>query len=610
MKLRNLLITASALTACLMTAEAERIVILSDVHVTPGNVNETKLTEAVAEINSIKGVDLVVVNGDLTNQGADDELKNVKKILDRITLPLSVLPGNHENNWSQSATKTFNDLWGNDRFVSETDGLVIVGINCGPYMKMGDGHIKQEDLHWLRKTLDERAKPGKRVVSFNHYPLNADIDNWTDYAATLQPYPVIAHINGHYHKYDRYNAGDIDCMMTRSLATGKNRDNFGYAIMDITPDSVIILDKCLGQPAVRKEAWATRTRHETVNREPLPVPQPKGMRVEKVWTDSASIFTRVAIDENNFYFGNSLGYICSIDKHRGTMRWSHPTGASLFSRPVTNGEMVAVPATTKEIIAFDSADGTMYGALNAPGPYVADGILKDGALYQGGYKCFVKFDAEDAIPLWRFDSIGNYCQAEPVIDGDDVIFGAWDTNLYCLDSSTGALKWKWNNGKYNNLFSPGNVVPVVTHDKVVIVAPDRFMTALDRKTGEQLWRDNSHKYRESLGHSEDHRLAYAKTMDGELVAVDITSPSFKEEWIVDLGLGYDHAPCIVLEKDGRIYTGSRRGIVTVVDSATHRILASLRLGNSEVNGFDVDPETGDVYTSLIEGTIWRLSPDK
>ena len=132
MKLRNLLITACALMTCSITAGATRIAILSDVHVTPGNANETKLIEAVNEINSMDGIDLVVMNGDLTNQGADDELKNVKTILDRIAKPLFVLPGNHENNWSQSATKTFNDLWGDDRFVTETDGLVIVGINCGP----------------------------------------------------------------------------------------------------------------------------------------------------------------------------------------------------------------------------------------------------------------------------------------------------------------------------------------------------------------------------------------------------------------------------------------------------------------------------------------------
>ena len=122
-----------------------KLAILSDVHVTPGNANEGKLREAVAEINATD-VDAVMLTGDLTNEGSDEQLRNIKGILDGITHPLYVIPGNHENNWSQSACKTFNDLWGSDRFVFTVDNLVVVGMNCGPFMKMGDGHIKQEDL--------------------------------------------------------------------------------------------------------------------------------------------------------------------------------------------------------------------------------------------------------------------------------------------------------------------------------------------------------------------------------------------------------------------------------------------------------------------------------
>ena len=101
-----------------------RLAILSDVHVTPGNANEGQLREAVAEINATD-VDAVMMTGDLTNEGSDEQLTNVKGILDGISHPLYVIPGNHENNWSQSACKTFNDLWGSDRFVFTVDQLVV-----------------------------------------------------------------------------------------------------------------------------------------------------------------------------------------------------------------------------------------------------------------------------------------------------------------------------------------------------------------------------------------------------------------------------------------------------------------------------------------------------
>ena len=103
-------------------------------------------------------------------------------------------------------------------------------------------------------------------------------------------------------------------------------------------------------------------------------------------------------------------------------------------------------------------------------------------------------------------------------------------------------------------------------------------------------------------------MVYAKTMDGELVAVDTQSPKFKELWTIDMGLGYEHAPCIVAEDNtGIVYAGSRRGIVTAVDPVAQKVVWSIPLGVSEINGIDIDLSTGDVWVSLIEGIVFRIS---
>lgn len=608
------IITALAALALVAQAYSQRIAVLSDVHVTPGNANDAALREAVSEIN--KGdFNLVLMNGDLSNEGTDAELKNVKEILDGIRHPLYVLPGNHENNWSQSATKTFVDLWGNDRFMAVADSLVVIGINCGPYMKMGDGHIKQEDLHWLRSTLDSVATPGRRVLSVNHYPLLDDLDNCSDYLAILEDYPVIGHVNGHYHSWRQYPAGgeasgsDLPCVMVRALDM---RDGtFGYSIIEVDDEWIKVCDKSVGKTRRAVFAVPARTEHAKAAFAPRPeIVAPDGYEVTKVWADSASIFTRLAVDADNIYFGNSLGHARAVDKRTGVLKWSTPSGASLFSRPVALGRnVIAVPAHDC-ILMLDSRTGKVKRRLpSAEGPYVADGLLTDGgkAYIQGGYKRMERRRASDGAVVWVYDSLSNYCQAAPAVDDNDLIFGAWDTNLRSLDMRTGCLRWVWNNGKANNMLSPGNVVPVVTADKVFIVAPDRVMTSLDRATGRELWRDNSHRFRESLGHSEDFSRIYAKTMDGELVAVDATAPVYKELWKTDLGIGYDHAPCIVLERDGIVFAGSRRGVLTMSAAGGSGLVASLPLGVSEINGIDTDPATGDIYVSLIEGTIFRIS---
>ena len=600
------LFTASlVMLAVSLNASAVKIAVLADVHVSPGSKNEAKLREAIAEINA-GDTKLIIVAGDLTDEGSDIQLTNVKSILDGARKPIFVIPGNHENNWSQSACKTFNDLWGNDRFVTETDSLVIVGINCGPYMKMGDGHIKQEDLSWLDNTLAERTRSGKRVLSVCHYPIMPDLDNCNDYVAVLQKYPVVSHICGHYHTFKQYKGGDINALICRAL--DMRNGNYGYSILNIDNDSVRLFDKQLGIDPVKVIAYKV-----DVDIAPLTITNaddgsklPDNVKISLVHRDEASIFTRVGVDNDNVYFGNSLGYAKSVNISSGKVNWTYKTDASLFSRPAVAKNSVIIPTADKRLVWLNKKTGKTEFVWNADGPYVADGIIRGNTLYQGGSKTFQAWDVKKHKLLWHFDSIFNYCQAEPAIDGNHIAFGAWDTYLRLLDTANGQLIWKWNNGKNINLFSPGNCVPVITPDKVIIVAPDRYMTAIDRNTGRQIWRNNDFKYRESLGVSADGKTAYAKTMDGEIVAVSTEGNDFKLLWRIDAKLGYEHAPCLVVESKGIVFLGSLHGVVVAIDPVAQKTLWRYRLGNSQFNGWDIDAK-GNLYTSLIEGTVWRIS---
>ena len=608
--LKNLLTIISgilAFTILPLNVFAERFAIVSDTHVSPGNTNEQQLRLAVEEINK-SDVSLVIVSGDITNEGSDAELHNVKAIIDQITKPTFTIPGNHENNWSQSAGKTFIDLWKSDRFVTETDSLIIVGVNCGPYMKMGDGHIKQEDLIWLDTTLSERTSAtNKKVLSICHYPINPDLDNYADYVALLQRYPVVTHICGHYHTFKHYNTGGIDGLICRSLSMN---DSFGYSILDVTGDSIHLYDKQLGKQPQLMYAYPINTTFTAVeSADTTEYSLPDNVKIDLVLRDNASIFTRVGIDNENIYTGNSLGYVKATDKVTGKTRWEYQAGTSLFSRPAVTDDAVIVPTSDCRLLWLDKETGQLLHEYQADGPYVADGIVIGDTLLQGGYKKFQAWNTVTKSLLWENDSLNNYCQAAPTTDGENVVFGAWDTYLRNLNATTGFTKWKWNNGSKNTLFSPGNCVPVITNGKVIIVAPDRYMTAFDLTTGRQLWRNNDFKYRESLGVSEDGTRVYAKTMDGQIVAVSTTDNEFKLLWNVDAGLGYEHAPCIVLEANGTIYVGSRRGIMVAIDAATHQVIYTYRLGNSEFNGWERD-SNGDVYTSLIEGTVWRITTNK
>ena len=69
------------------------------------------IDHVVDEINA-EDYDLVIIGGDMTNMGSDEELANIHRKLSRLDAPQLVVAGNHETTWSESACTRFGELWG------------------------------------------------------------------------------------------------------------------------------------------------------------------------------------------------------------------------------------------------------------------------------------------------------------------------------------------------------------------------------------------------------------------------------------------------------------------------------------------------------------------
>src|SRR6266508_184726 len=69
---------------------------LSDIHIGGARYHEELLQAAIGEINQL-GPDLVVVAGDVTDEGYPDQFAAAKERLEKIECPrLVMVPGNHD----------------------------------------------------------------------------------------------------------------------------------------------------------------------------------------------------------------------------------------------------------------------------------------------------------------------------------------------------------------------------------------------------------------------------------------------------------------------------------------------------------------------------------
>ena len=196
---------------------------------------------------------------------------------------------------------------------------------------------------------------------------------------------------------------------------------------------------------------------------------------------------------------------------------------------------------------------------------------------------FRAIDIRTGHLVWSYKGLRGYVMTKPLVTRDRVIFGAWDNTLYCLRKADGAELWRWTGGLTRMHFSPAQVWPVTSHGCVFIVDPQRAMTAIDIETGETRWRTFQSKVRESLGLSADGERLYAKTMQDSVVCYAAQGNEPRQLWATDAGIGYEHAPCMLPERDGIVYGSTNDGVSFALEGKTGRLLWRHKTGNSLMN---------------------------
>lgn len=583
--------------------------LLTDLHVTPGSENERFLKEVIADINQL-APDLVFVTGDITNTGSDEELINVKNLLDQLTTPYFIIPGNHESNWSESAGHTFKKLWGDDRFVFEKGPYVFIGFNTGPFMRMGDGHVKSQDIRWIERELSIRMKPGKHLFSFTHYPLTEGLDQWFAITPILKANQCRLAFCGHGHQLRLMNFDGIPAIMARSLVyRGENQP--GYTLIQIKDEQVSVMEKIPGQP-LDEPVFA----FDLINPllfDSLSFPARPGFEINDQYPqiqpffryqDTSSVFTStLVIGDSLLIYGNSAGYLRALEIPEGLVRWETRIGSTLFSSPVLAGDIVVAGSDRGFIYGVSLAHGIIRWMVQTQGPVLTTPLIEKDYVYMAaGSDAFFKLNAHNGDILWRFDSLQGLTQSRASISGNHLVFTAWDTHVYCLDKETGQLLWKWNNKRPVSLLSPGNVVPLISHNKVFVVAPDRYITALDLHSGQEVWRTNQHQVRESQGMSPDGSLVFVKLMNDTLIAVETESPDFKIRWIADAGFGYDHNPCPIVANHTSVIAATRNGLLMALDPHTGSLRWKHKINHTAINGITLSAQ-GQIWISTTSGQI-------
>jgi len=587
-----------------------RFAFISDTHIgSPDGKAEEDLRRTVHDINSKNNIDFVVITGDITELGTNDELPRAKKILDSLRLKYYIIPGNHDDGWSESGGMSFISTFGNDRFVFDHNGIRFIACASGPYVRMSDGHIPRDAMTWMKNILDTTSAT-MPVIFLNHYPMDNQMDNWYEVIDMFKKRNTILFLCGHGHANRALNFEDIPGVMGRSNLRAKQKEG-GYNLVDVRADSILFTERkpVSGEMKTWTGVKVEQHKYDLTKKFTRPdysinsqYPQAKAK-----WTFSsdANVISTPAVINDLVVFGNQQGTVTALSLKNGKPKWTFKTGGSIYSSP----------AVEQNKIIFGSADGYVYcindkgkelWKLNTGAAVLGCPRLENNIVYIGGSDhSFRSIDLQTGKEIWNFNSLNGPVVSKPVINNNDIIFGAWDTYLYSLNKTTGKLNWKWSNGSTVRNYSPAACTPVIKDNIIYVVAPDRYLSAIDAITGQTLWRTNELTVRESIGISADGNFIYGKTMNDTLAVFATGRQLQKAAWKLNVGYGYEHTPSMLIEKDSNVFFGTRNGVVYAIDVAAKKIAWAYKIDNSMVNTVNVINKK-NIIASTMDGKVTLL----
>lgn len=561
---------------------------ITDTHV-GGITGADDLINTVNDINTLNDLDFVILSGDITETGKTRDLLEAKSILDKLHKPYYIIPGNHDTKWSESGCTKFSQIFGNEKFVFDYQGIRFIGMHEGPIMRMGDGHFSPEDLRWLDSTLAKITDKSLPLIFVTHYPLDDQIDNWFEVTNRLKKYNIKVVLCGHGHVNHSYSFEGIPGVMGRSNLRAKENLG-GFTIVEVGKESITYAVKIPGKTT--RPAWnKTTMRNIDYSSDTVKYERPSysinsdypNVKVKWSFKTNFTLTSSPVVYKDNIFVASGGGYIYCISLSDGKLKWQFKTDGAIYGSPDVSNNKAVFGSTNHNIYCINTSTGKLEWKYETPAPIVAVPKIYDDVVYIGGGDGkFRAMNLSTGNIIWEYAGIREFVETKPLVYNGKVIFGAWDSYLYALNTNDGSLAWKWK-GTEGFLYSPAACWPVASNGKVFVVAPDRIATAIDAETGKTIWRTNKHQVRESIGISENGKYVYAKGMNDSLFIFSALSDKAELIKAIDCKFGYEIDPSMPQEKEGIVYFGTKNGMVIALDIQNFKIKWKFKTGVSLIN---------------------------
>jgi len=587
---------------------------LSDTHIgAPGA--RVYLDSIVQKINKADTLRFVVVSGDLTEKGRNDEFVKFKEIMDKLTIPYYVIPGNHDFVWSESGGLKFSELWEENNFNFKYGNEKYIGLNAAILWRAGGGHFSPEVLNWAKNIL-QQTNSDSNIILFVHFPLTESIDNWFKLTNLLSGKKIKAILVGHYHKYKKFNFNGIPGFSNRSTLK-EEKNSWGFTIVNVSQQRLNFFE-CDSTDSLK-----------FLNSIPLDsnlfIPKIDSNKIinyasKILWTkdlNSTTIASPLVL-KDKIIIANYNGLITCFDL-KGKELWNFQAFGNIVSTPAAKDGYIIVATLQGDLITLEESTGEEIQSIGF------DETITSGLLtidYTGSKELMVPkktnskaavifgtasgrlycYDVETLQQYWLNKDARGMIQTTPLYVNNKIIYSAWDTFFYCIDAREGWLIWRWrmNNNFY---YSPAATHPVTDGKFIYITEPNKFVYKIDLLLGKTIWATDEYNAWESIGISQNYSRLFIKSQKDNFYIVPAKNGKGALEFRINFG--NDFNPTTPIEYSKKIFFITQNGYVYQINGKKYKKI--IFLGNARP--FSLKRIKDNIFLSTnIDGRILLFEP--
>ncbi|MBE2279391.1 MAG: PQQ-binding-like beta-propeller repeat protein [Ignavibacteriaceae bacterium] len=540
----------------------------TDTHIGAKGAGET-LKSYIDSLNKLNDISFAIFTGDITENGFYEQISEASEIISKLKVPSYVIPGNHDTKWTEDLMTGFNATF-KDKFVFDYNNSRHIGVNSGIVLRGGGGHFTPETLIWL-DSIVKNTSSTKEIFFYLHHPLVEDVDNWYLASNILRTKNIKLIFCGHGHSNKSINFNGIPGFMGISSIKKDNNKPAGYNIVENTPDSLFIYSFEDGK---KGKVWAKHDKRKAFEIRQIDSSAFIDYNNSKLLFNrnfNESVIAGVTTWRDISYMTTLTGEIYAVNI-KGEVVWQNGGYGKISGAPFVANNILTAGTYTGEILNFNASTGDLISSTGINDPITSSiagiqvefmGQKSQGVIFGTDIGSVYCYDVNSLTELWSNQSADGMIESKPLVLKDRVIAGAWDGYLYCFDSKSGLLNWKWSENR-SLYFSPAAANPVSNGNLVFVPTPDKFVSAVDILLGTTKWRFNNFDAWESIGLSSDSKTLFVKSMKDFFYTVDATTG--KQIKKIDLKYGLDTSPVSSIDAgNGRILTATKTGMIYLID---------------------------------------------